>query len=256
MEHQIDNAELERKVKGVYEDVAERPSEDYHFKMGRDLAEQLGYSPTDLDRIPEAAVESFAGVGYHFDLANLDDGDDVLDLGSGSGTDVFVAALHVGESGTATGVDMTDEQLEKARHHRDAAGLSNVRFERGKIEDLPFQDDQFDVVISNGVINLSPAKSRVFQEVSRVLRSGGSFAISDIISESELPESIKSNPDLWAACVGGACPADQYTQNLREVGLTDITIRDNPEYEFISEQAQSACEKYGIRSISLRARLP
>ena len=256
MAHRFDDAELERKVKGVYRDVAERPDGEYHFRMGRDLAEQLGYAPADLDRIPSAALESFAGVGYHFDLADLEAGDDVLDLGSGSGTDVFVAALHVGDAGTVTGLDMTDEQLEKARRLRDEAGLSNVRFEKGKIEDLPFQDDQFDVVISNGVINLSPAKERVFEEVSRVLRTGGTFAISDINSVSEMPESIKSDPDLWAACVGGACPTDQYTRNLRAVGMTDVTVRDNPEYEFISEQAANVCEKYGIRSISLRARKP
>lgn len=249
----FNEAELERKVKGVYRDVAERPDGDFHFEMGRDLAEQLGYSPSDLDAIPEQAVESFAGVGYHFDLAALEEGEDVLDLGSGSGTDVFVAAVHVGESGNVTGLDMTEKQLEKARSLRNEADISNVRFERGKIEDLPFEDDSFDVVISNGVINLSPAKPRVFEEVSRVLRAGGRFAISDINSESEMPESMKADPDLWAACVGGACPTGYYTRNLEEFGFTDVTIRENPEYEFISKQAKNACEKYGIRSVSLLA---
>lgn len=249
----FNEAELETKVKGVYRDVAERPGGDFHFEMGRDLAEQLGYSLSDLDAIPAQAVDSFAGVGYHFDLAALEEGDDVLDLGSGSGTDVFVAAVHVGESGSVMGLDMTEEQLEKARTLRDEADISNVRFEQGKIENLPFEDDAFDVVISNGVINLSPAKPRVFEEVSRVLRGGGRFAISDINSESEMPESIKADPDLWAACVGGACPTDYYTRNLEELGFTDVTIRENPEYEFISEQAKNACEKYGIRSVSLLA---
>jgi ubiquinone/menaquinone biosynthesis C-methylase UbiE len=249
----FNEAELEQKVKGVYRDVAERPGGDFHFEMGRDLAEQLGYSPSDLDAIPEQAVESFAGVGYHFDLAALEEGDDVIDLGSGSGTDVFVAAVHVGASGSVTGLDMTEEQLEKARLLRDEADISNVQFKQGKIENLPFEDNSFDVVISNGVINLSPAKPRVFEEVSRVLRTGGRFVISDINSESEMPESIKADPDLWAACVGGACPTDYYRRNLEELSFADITIRENPEYEFISEQAKNACEKYGIRSVSLLA---
>lgn len=256
MTESLNEAELERKVKGVYQDVAESPDGEFHFEMGRELAEQLGYSPADLDQVPDAAIESFAGVGYHFDFANLQEGDDVLDLGSGSGTDAFAAALHVGEAGSVTGLDMTDEQLEKARRIRDAAERTNVTFEKGKIEDIPFEDDSFDVVISNGVINLSPAKEHVFEEIGRVLRSDSRVAISDITSESEMPESIKTDPDLWAACVGGACPTGHYTQNLKAAGLTDITFRENPEYKFISEQAANVCEKYGIRSVSLRARMP
>ncbi|HKJ59443.1 MAG TPA: methyltransferase domain-containing protein, partial [Halobacteriales archaeon] len=195
MSNALDVEKLERAVKNVYRDVAEAPGEEYHFEMGRPLAERLGYPPDDLDAIPPDAMESFAGVGYHFDLADLEDGDDVLDLGSGSGTDVFVAALAVGETGSVTGLDMTDEQLAKARTLRDEAGFDNISFERGYIEDLPFEDGTFDVVISNGVINLSPDKEQVFDEASRVLRPDGRLAISDIISEKEMQESIKNNED-------------------------------------------------------------
>jgi len=254
MSNALDVEKLERAVKNVYRDVAEAPGEEYHFEMGRPLAERLGYPPDDLDAIPPDAMESFAGVGYHFDLADLEDGDDVLDLGSGSGTDVFVAALAVGETGSVTGLDMTDEQLAKARTLRDEAGFDTISFEKGYIEDLPFEDGTFDVVISNGVINLSSDKAAVFAEANRVLRPEGRLAISDIISEQQMPESIKNNEDLWAACIGGAEQIDRYTQTIESAGFEVADVRDNTQYEFISEQAANACQKYGVKSISLGAR--
>lgn len=254
MAQTLDTAELERKVKGVYRSVAESPGEGYHFEMGRGLAERLGYPPADLDRVPAAAIESFAGVGYHFDLAALRDGVSVLDLGSGSGMDTFVAALHVGKTGSVTGLDMTDEQLEKALRVRDEAGFENVSFERGYIEDLPFEDASFDAVISNGVINLSPDKEQVFHEASRILRPDGRLGISDIISEKQMPESIKTDEDLWASCIGGAMQADDYAATIGAAGLTITESRDNSAYEFISEQALGACKKYGVKSISIGAR--
>ena len=250
----LDTAGLEREVKGVYRAVAEAPDEEYHFEMGRTLAERLGYPDADLDQVPAGAVESFAGVGYHFDLADVQAGDDVLDLGSGSGMDVFVAALHVGESGSVTGLDMTDEQLAKARKLRDEAGLENVSFEKGYIEELPFEDESFDVVVSNGVINLSPEKARVFEEASRVLKPAGRLALSDIISETQMPDSIKTNADLWAACIGGAMQINNYTDTIETSGFDVVEVRENPQYEFISEQAQGACQKYGVKSVSLGAR--
>ncbi|WP_306058084.1 methyltransferase domain-containing protein [Natronococcus wangiae] len=254
MANSLDVERLERAVRNVYRDVAEAPAEEYHFEMGRPLAERLGYPSDDLDRIPEEAVESFAGVGYHFDLADLREGDDVLDLGSGSGTDVFVAALHVGDSGSVTGLDMTDEQLDKARILRDEAGMNSVSFEKGYVEELPFDDGTFDVVISNGVINLSPDKDRVFEETNRVLAEDGRLAISDIISEQPLPKSIKTNEDLWAACIGGAEQVDEYRTMIEDVGFDVTDLRENSTYEFVSEQAQGACQKYGVKSVSLSAR--
>ena len=254
MANTLDVERLERAVKTVYSDVARTPGEEYHFEMGRTLAERLGYPQDDLDQVPPAAIESFAGVGYHFDLAAIEPGDAVLDLGSGSGTDVFVAALHAGDAGSVTGLDMTDDQLEKARRLRDEAGMDAVTFERGYIEDLPFDDDTFDVVVSNGVINLSPDKARVFAEAHRVLRDGGRLAVSDIISEELMPESIKTDADLWAACIGGAEQVDRYTSLIDEAGFDIGEIRDNAEYQFISDQAVNACQKYGVKSISLGAR--
>jgi ubiquinone/menaquinone biosynthesis C-methylase UbiE len=250
----LDVERLEQAVKSVYRDVATAPTEEYHFEMGRPLAERLGYPADDLDRIPGEAMESFAGVGYHFDLAEIEEGDAVLDLGSGSGTDAFIAALHVGNTGSVTGLDMTDEQLEKSRQLRDGTAMDTVSFEKGYIENLSFEDETFDVVISNGVINLSAQKDRVFEEVSRVLKPDGRLAISDIISEERMPESIKGNADLWAACIGGAEQVDDYTDLIEVPGFGITESRDNTQYEFTSEQAQGACQRYGVKSISLCAR--
>jgi SAM-dependent methyltransferase len=168
----VDSVELEVKVKEIYRAVARHPHGRYHFRMGRGLAEQLGYPEELLDRIPAAALESFAGVGYFFALAALSPGEKVLDLGSGSGTDVFAAALAVGTGGRVVGLDMTEEQLEKAEGLRKEARMEQVTFTRGYIEDLPFEDGTFDCVISNGVINLSADKPAVFGEAARVLRPG------------------------------------------------------------------------------------
>ncbi|WP_254532825.1 methyltransferase domain-containing protein [Natrinema gelatinilyticum] len=254
MANTLNVEKLEREVKGVYRAVAETPDGEFHFQMGRPLAEKLGYPPTELDQVPARAVESFAGVGYHFDLADLHHGDDVLDLGSGSGMDAFFAALHTGDSGSVTGLDMTDEQLEKSRSLRDEAGAENVSFEKGYIEELPFDDETFDIVTSNGVINLSAKKDSVFEEANRVLKTGGQLAISDILSETHMPDSITTNADLWAACIGGAMQINDYTNLVEEAGFEVIEVRENPQYEFISEQALGACQKYGVKSISVGAR--
>lgn len=136
--------------------VAEHPGGSYHFEMGRELAQQLGYPESALDRVPAGAVESFAGVGFALELAVLSEGETVLDLGSGSGMDTFLPALQVGASGWVTGLDMTRAQLDKAERLRSEAGFERVEFIDGHIEDLPFPDGRFDAVISNGVINLSP----------------------------------------------------------------------------------------------------
>lgn len=250
---QLDIERLEQQVKSVYRDVAETPEKEFHFRMGRELAVSLGYDSDDLDLVPAASVDSFAGVGYHFDLAAIEPGDRVLDLGSGSGMDCFVAGLHASEMGSVTGIDMTEEQVRKSTELADVGGFHNVRFREGYIEELPFEDDTFNVVISNGVINLSSSKEQVFDEASRVLADGGRLAISDIISEQEMPESIKSDEDLWAACIGGAMQIDRYQDMVERAGFTLEEIRENDEYEFISDSAANACQKYGVKSISLGA---
>lgn len=248
-----DLAELEAKVKQMYTAVAKDPDGDFHFEMGRELAERLGYPTPVLNGIPGGAVESFAGVGYFFDLADLKEGELVLDLGSGAGMDAFFAALQVGEIGHVTGVDMTSEQREKADRLRSESGFDQVEFVEGRIEDLPFEDAAFDCIISNGVINLSPAKETVFAEAARVLRSGGRLAIADIVAEVELAERIVADTDLWASCIGGAAQVDNYQQAIEASHLTLEAVKENP-YRFLSEQAQNACTRYGVKSVSLMAR--
>lgn len=252
----VDRDSLESQVKAMYRDVALEPHGEYHFEMGRGLTERLGYAPEDLDGIPAEAIESFAGVGYYFDLANLKEGETVLDLGSGSGTDTFVAALKVGSNGLVIGIDMTDEQLAKSGSLRDRDGFGQVEYRKGYIETVPVEDQSVDAVISNGVINLSPDKSAVFREIFRLLKPGGRLAISDIVTEAQLPEGVTCNADLWAACIGGALRVDDYRAAIESAGLEVVEIRDNDAYRFISDNAASASEKWGVKSVSILAVKP
>jgi arsenite methyltransferase len=249
----FDPKELESKVKAMYRSVAEDPHGEFHFEMGRAMAERLGYAPDDLDRIPAESIESFAGVGYYFHLADLRSGETVVDLGSGSGMDTFIAALKVGPRGKVIGIDMTDEQRAKAERLRDRDGFLNVTYVKGYIEYAPLPDGVAELVISNGVINLATDKSKVFGEAGRLLKSGGRFAISDIVTEVQLPESIVCNSTLWAACIGGAAQQDNYRQMIEAAGLRLVKVEDNPQYQFISDNAKGACKKFGVKSISLLA---
>jgi SAM-dependent methyltransferase len=249
----VDAERLEAEVKAMYRKVARGDDAALHFEVGRALAEQLGYPPDLLDAIPAEALASFAGVGHHLDLAALRPGEAVLDLGSGSGTDIFCAAVLVGETGRVTGVDMTLEQLAKATGLRD--GFPQVDLIEAHIEDLPFDDASFDAVLSNGVINLSPAKHRVFAEAARVLRPGGRLAIADIVSGRALRERTRRNVDLWAACIAGAIPRRHYVAALEAHGLELVRLRGN-DYRFLSARAREACSTYQVQSISLLAVKP
>jgi ubiquinone/menaquinone biosynthesis C-methylase UbiE len=252
----FDPKDLEAKVKAMYKSVAEAPDGEFHFEMGRRLAERLGYAPADLDRIPAEAIQSFAGVGYYFHLADLKGGETVLDLGSGSGMDTFVAALKIGPTGRVIGVDMTDAQRAKAERLRDRDGFTNVAYVKGYIEHLPVESGTVDAVISNGVINLSPDKPQVFREAARVLRPGGRVALSDIVTERPLPEGIVCNATLWAACIGGAAQQDDYRAKIEAAGLRLAKIEDNAAYQFISDNARAASLKFGVKSVSLLAVKP
>ncbi|WP_416137820.1 methyltransferase domain-containing protein [Halomonas sp. HK25] len=249
----VDRDELEARVKSMYREVAETPEADFHFEMGRALAERLGYDPDALDRIPAAAIDSFAGVGHFLDLAAIQPGETVLDLGSGSGMDSLLAALTAGPAGRVLGLDMTDAQREKAARLAREGGFHNLEFHAGYIEAPPFPDASADVVISNGVINLSADKPRVFAEAARVLKPGGRLALADIVTESPLPESVSCNATLWAACIGGASQQDDYRAAIEAAGLTIRTLREHPEYRFLTDSARGASETWGVKSISLLA---
>jgi len=249
----LDVAALEQKVKSMYRDVALDPHGEFHFEMGRALAERLGYAVADLDAIPGQAIDSFAGVGHYFDLAGLKPGETVVDLGSGSGMDVFVAALQVGREGRVIGIDMTDEQLAKAERLRAAARFTQVEFRKSYIEDTGLAGESCHAVISNGVVNLAPDKQAVFREAARLLKRGGRLALSDIVTEVQLPEGITCNATLWAACIGGAMLVGDYVAAIESAGLRVHTVRDNPAYQFISDNAQGATRKYGVKSASILA---
>lgn len=249
----LDVQDLTRRVQQIYAQVATEPFTNFHFQTGRSLAEKLGYRSVDLDRIPADAVDSFAGVGYHFNLADLQPGEAVVDLGSGAGMDSFIAARRVGETGQVFGVDMTDAQLEKATRLRDQGGFRQVQYLKGFIEAPPLPDESVDAVISNGVINLSARKQDVFREAARMLRRGGRLAISDIVTEKELTEDITCNASLWAACIGGAAQQDRYRALIEQAGFRIDRIRENVEYEFLSKSARGATQQFGVKSISLVA---
>jgi len=180
----------------------------------------------------------------------------VVDLGSGSGMDAFLAAQHAGRGGDVVGIDMTDEQLAKARRLAERDGHTSVRFEKGYIEQTPIDDESVDVVISNGVINLCDDKTAVFREIARMLKPGGRMAISDIVTEHQLTEAIVCDVNLWASCIGGAMQQDDYRHGIEAAGLELRTLQDNQQYHFISDSAQGATATFGVKSISVLATKP
>ena len=192
----IDVELLKSEIKKTYASVSEQPDRDFIFPTGRAWAEDLDY-PEELANVPESAVESFAGVANPWQLGRLDPGERVLDLGSGAGTDSLVAAQMVGEQGRVTGIDMTPEMLTKARAAAAEMGLANVEFVEGDAEQLPFEDESFDVIISNGVIDLIPDKDAVFSELHRVLAHGGRLQIADVTIQNPVSAESRCNIDLW-----------------------------------------------------------
>lgn len=249
----LDVRDLEAKVKDIYKKVAENPHDEYHFAMGLDLALRLGYDNSILNQIPINAIDSFAGVGHYFDLAQIKPGERVIDLGSGSGMDSFIASLKTGSDGEVVGIDMTESQLRKATSLARLLEFTNAKFTQAYLDSIPYADHSFDVVISNGVINLVPDKLAVFREATRILKSGGRLAISDIVTEKKLAASISCDAGLWAACIGGAMQIDEYIATIEEAGLRVHKVQSNPQYHFLSDSAQWATDEYGVKSISILA---
>ncbi len=190
---------LREEVKSKYREVATNPNGEYHFHTGRRLAKRLGYDDAVVERMSDAAVESFAGVANPFSTQPLAKGERVVDVGSGAGFDCFIAAQAVGPSGRVVGIDMLQEMLVKSRASAEQMGLGNVEFREGLIEEMPVEDGWADVVISNGVINLCADKKRAFQEIWRVLRPGGRLQFADIANGKPVPASAIQNIDLWTA---------------------------------------------------------
>jgi SAM-dependent methyltransferase len=192
----IDVGQLKSEIKKTYASVSEEPEREFIFPTGRPWAEDLDY-PEELANVPESAVESFAGVANPWQLGRLEPGERVLDLGSGAGTDSLVAAQMVGVHGSVTGIDMTPQMLAKARTAAAEMGVTNVEFFEAEAEKLPFPDESFDVVISNGVIDLIPDKDAVFAELFRVLTPGGRMQIADVTIQNPVSAEGRRNIDLW-----------------------------------------------------------
>jgi SAM-dependent methyltransferase len=192
----VDVGLLKSEIKKTYASVSQEPGKDFIFPTGRAWAEDLGY-PEELAQVPDFVVESFAGVANPWSLGRVEPGEHVLDLGSGAGTDSLIAGLMVGPAGSVTGIDMTPEMSEKARAGAAALGLGNVTFVEEEVEELPFDDGRFDVVISNGVIDLIPEKEVVFASIYRVLRPGGRIQFADVTIQQPVSEDGKRKIDLW-----------------------------------------------------------
>lgn len=193
----VDVDVLRGAIQKEYDTVALDPGRGFHFHTGRTLTKIVGYEDEWLDGIPEEAIERFAGTGNPFSLGPIRPGERVVDIGSGAGIDSLIAAKMVGPEGRVIGIDMTPSMLERARDAADSAGFDNVEFREGLMEDLPIEDGWADVVISNGVLNLTPNKPRVLAEMNRVLAPGGRLQIADILVEKEVSAEAKQKIDLW-----------------------------------------------------------
>ena len=196
------------------------------------------YATEELSEIPQGATSFSLGCGNPAALAELSPGEQVLDLGSGGGLDVFLAAERVGTDGRVFGLDMTDEMLDLARANQEKSGVTNATFLKGEIEDIPLPSNSIDVIMSNCVINLSADKERVISDAFRVLKKGGRLAVSDMVTIEPLPEDIRSDVTQWVGCVAGAITIDEYQAKLREAGFTDIRIDGAPA---VTETGRGEC---------------
>lgn len=238
-------------VQGMYSHLANRPDDEFHFATGRFACEHVGYSGEEVDSVPPAALESFAGVAHPFRAGVIRPGDAVLDVGSGAGTDVFIASRLVGPEGSVIGLDMTRAMREKLEAVAAEAGLRNVRTLGGDAEDIPLPDASVDVVTTNGVLNLVPDKDKAVREIFRVLRPGGRIQISDIVVEIPPSDACRAKPQLWAECIVGAVTREQYLDTLREVGFQGLDVIQEVDYFGVSpsEETRKTAESFSAHAI-------
>ena len=224
----FDTERLRAQVRATYDRVAREPEGDFHFHRGPEYAARyLNYDRRELAQIPARATARFAGVGNPHRIGLILPGEIVLDHACGAGMDLLLAAMRVGPRGRAIGVDMTPAMRKSAAIAAREAGLSGiVDIRAGVYEELPVADASVDVVISNGVVNLAPDKTRVFREIQRVLKPGGRLYLADVVVARELKMEVRTNPDLWAACIGGALPEPELFESAAAVGLRDGRITE------------------------------
>jgi arsenite methyltransferase len=245
-----DLKETQEVVREKYGELAKQVSQGGGC-CGGSASEALGadvicgelYDEAERSQLPVEAVLASLGCGNPTALAQLELGETVLDLGSGGGIDVLLSARRVGPTGKAYGLDMTDDMLALARQNQAKSGLTNVEFLRGEIENIPLPNDSVDVIISNCVINLSGDKDKVLSEALRVLKPGGRFAVSDIVSRGDVPDALKRNIELWIGCVAGALHEDEYQARLKQAGFVDISIEPTRVYR--AEDARELLQSLG-----------
>ena len=239
-------------VREMYSDVALHPGKLFHFPTGRLACLFVGYPVAQLDRLPQAAVECFAGVGYPFAADVIQPGDAVLDIGSGSGTDSLLASTLTG-GGRVHALDMTDAMLDKLRHNAATMGTERLQVLEGNAEEIPLPDASVDVVTSNGVLNLVPDKRRAFAEIARVLKPRGRLQISDIALRTRVSDKSRADPQLWAECVVGAVVEEDYLALLREAGL-EVEVIGRQDYfsGSASVDTRRAANTLGAHAITLR----
>ena len=242
-------------VQAMYTEVAALPGKVFHFPTGRPACLQVGYPEAQLDAIPATAVESFAGVGYPFAADVVRSGHDVLDVGSGSGTDALIAARMVGPKGRVYALDMTESMRAKLSANAARAALANLTVLAAEAEEIPLPDASIDVVTSNGVLNLVPDKRRALAEISRVLRPGGRLQLSDIVLSRPISERSRQDPKLWAECIVGAVKEEDYVDLRGAVGVTDVEVLGRLDYFSASSNADTrkVAASFGAGSIVLRA---
>lgn len=246
--------EIKEVVKGRYAQIAKQDQESCCSSCGCGpspllQAEAVGYLRRDLADVPEETIMGL-GCGSPTAVADLKTGEVVLDLGSGAGVDVFLAANKVGPTGKAIGVDMTKEMVDRAERIARNYGYHNVEFRLGEIERLPVGDESVDVIISNCVINLSPDKAEVFREAYRALKPGGRLIVSDKVSEGALPDEIKDAPDAWASCIAGALEQREYLEKIEKAGFADVEIVTSREF-YVENRANQTKAK--LLSITVKA---
>lgn len=240
-----DAQEIKQVVKEHYEQLAQE-GQSCCGDARTGYLEQIGYAKEDLAKLDDGVLSVGAGCGSPVALAELREGETVLDLGSGGGIDVFLAAQKVGQCGRAIGVDMTEAMVERARANAQKMGITNVEFLFGEIESLPLKDASVDVVISNCVVNLAPDKGRVFREAFRVLKPGGRLIVSDLVTYGQMLPLLKENLQAWAGCVAGALEDEAYLKTIRDAGFQRVEIIDS----------SPKPELGGIYSVTVRARKP
>lgn len=240
-------------VREMYTEVATKPATPFHFPVGGNACRQLGYPEDLLADVPKTAIESFAGVGYPFRGNAIQAGDTVLDIGAGSGTDVFIAAKLAGPQGKVFAMDMTPAMLDKLRQTINESEINNIKVIEGQAEEIPLPDNSVDVISSNGVLNLVPDKRRAVAEIFRVLRPGGRVQLADIVISLPVTPDCEGDPKLWAECVVGATVDEEYLNLFRDAGFEDVEVLRDYDYFAFSPSAETreVAQRFGAHAVEL-----